>query len=170
MLLVAGNTVQQRNSIITTTITNRKTTRTTNICCHISSWSALFVLSVLSIFASQHLPAAQAFDLGNELNLKPTNYAEWNENVTYVSSTSYNARGMQPLYEITHKIIWFFTGKDPLPEGELVINIAHATALQVTQLDELQIFSWEVSQCQCRKSKNNSTVCLQLEQIVRGRK
>ncbi|XP_012156730.1 prominin-like protein isoform X1 [Ceratitis capitata] len=122
MLLVAGNTVQQRNSIITTTITNRKTTRTTNICCHISSWSALFVLSVLSIFASQHLPAAQAFDLGNELNLKPTNYAEWNENVTYVSSTSYNARGMQPLYEITHKIIWFFTGKDPLPEGYLVVK------------------------------------------------
>ncbi|XP_069967418.1 prominin-like protein isoform X3 [Bactrocera oleae] len=86
--------------------------------CHISGWSALFVLLALSTWASQ----TQAFDLGNELNLKPTNYAEWNENVTYVSSTAYNARGMQPLYEITHKIIWFFTGEHPLPEGYLVVK------------------------------------------------
>ncbi|XP_050335331.1 prominin-like protein isoform X2 [Bactrocera neohumeralis] len=86
--------------------------------CHISGWSALFVLLALSTWASQ----TQAFDLGNELNLKPTNYAEWNKNVTYVSSTAYNARGMQPLYEITHKIIWFFTGEHPLPEGYLVVK------------------------------------------------
>lgn len=85
--------------------------------CHISGWSALFVLLALSTWASQ----TQAFDLGNELNLKPTNYAEWNENVTYVSSTAYNARGMQPLYEITHKIIWFFTGEHPLPEGKRML-------------------------------------------------
>ncbi|XP_036337633.1 prominin-like protein isoform X3 [Rhagoletis pomonella] len=102
------------------TTTSTSTTTTTNTRCHISCWSTLIValLAALSTFASQ----SQAFDLGNELNLKPTKYTEWTKNVTYVSSTAYNARGMQPLYDITHKVIWFFTGEHPLPEGYLVVK------------------------------------------------
>ncbi|XP_017473304.1 PREDICTED: prominin-like protein isoform X1 [Rhagoletis zephyria] len=102
------------------TPTSSTTTTTTNTRCHISCWSTLIValLAALSTFASQ----SQAFDLGNELNLKPTKYTEWTKNVTYVSSTAYNARGMQPLYDITHKVIWFFTGEHPLPEGYLVVK------------------------------------------------
>ncbi|XP_011185477.2 prominin-like protein isoform X2 [Zeugodacus cucurbitae] len=98
--------------------TVQRHTSTNHIRGHIFSWSALFALLAWCALASQ----TQAFELGNELNLKPTNYAELKKNVTYVSSTAYNARGMQPLYDITHKIIWFFTGEHPLPEGYLVVK------------------------------------------------
>ncbi|XP_054732946.1 prominin-like protein isoform X1 [Anastrepha obliqua] len=113
-------TTRQKLAVKMSTDSSNSTQRhnITNIRCHISCWSTLFVLLALSTFASQ----ARAFDLGNELNLKPTKYAEWTKNVTYVSSTVYNARGMQPLYDITHKIIWFFTGEHPLPEGYLVVK------------------------------------------------
>ncbi|XP_067648339.1 prominin-like protein isoform X2 [Eurosta solidaginis] len=101
------NTVQRHNS-------------KNHLRCHISClWSMLFAVLMLSIF---FVSESQAFDLGNELNLKPTKYSEWTKNVTYVSSTAYNARGMQPLYDITHKVIWFFTGEHPLPEGYIVVK------------------------------------------------
>lgn len=52
------------------------------------------------------------------LDLKETNYTQWNNNVTYISSTSYHAKGMGPVYVISNRIIDLFMGKDPIPDGE----------------------------------------------------
>lgn len=80
--------------------------------------STLLKLCIL-VFVFDLMPVrSEAFDLGNELNLKPTKYTEFEKNITYLSSMQYNARGMQPLYNITHKIMWFFIGEDALPDGK----------------------------------------------------
>lgn len=66
---------------------------------------------------------SNSFDIGDDLNLKPTKYLEWSKNITYQSVTEYNSRGMKPLYDITHKLMWFLIGsEDPLPEGKSFIN------------------------------------------------
>lgn len=52
------------------------------------------------------------------LDLKETSYTQWNNNVTYISSTSYHAKGMGPVYVISNHIIDLFMGKDVIPDGE----------------------------------------------------
>lgn len=52
------------------------------------------------------------------LDLKETTYTQWNNNVTYISSTSYHAKGMGPVYVISNYIIDLFMGKDVIPDGE----------------------------------------------------
>lgn len=52
------------------------------------------------------------------LDLKETNYTNWNTNVTYISSTSYHAKGMAPVYAISNQIIGIFMGRDVIPDGE----------------------------------------------------
>ncbi|XP_037940754.1 prominin-like protein isoform X3 [Teleopsis dalmanni] len=77
----------------------------------------------LLIFVITTFPTdCHAIDMGNELNLKPTKYSQWSKNVTYFSSTAYNARGMQPLYDITYKVLWFIAGEHPIPEGYITIK------------------------------------------------
>lgn len=39
-------------------------------------------------------------------------------NVTYRSSTGYNAKGMAPLYKIANQVIGLFVGKTVLPDGK----------------------------------------------------
>jgi hypothetical protein len=58
------------------------------------------------------------------LEIENTRYSIWSQNMSYMSSTGYNAFGMSPLYNITNKIIDFFVDKDePIPPGEyLFIN------------------------------------------------
>ncbi|KAL9902269.1 prominin-like protein [Glossina fuscipes] len=80
--------------------------------------SSAIILVLCSLSSSSY-----AFDMGNELNLKPTKYSEWSKNITYRSTNEYNARGMKPLYEITHKVMWFLIGsEDPLPNGYLTFK------------------------------------------------
>ncbi|XP_058975503.1 prominin-like protein isoform X3 [Musca domestica] len=72
----------------------------------------LSLLVVCILFGS----STEAFE--NGLKFKQTKYTEWSKNVTYLSKTSYNARGMKPLYEISHKVMWFLIGgEDPIPDG-----------------------------------------------------
>lgn len=56
------------------------------------------------------------------LVIENTKYSIWSQNMTYMSSTSYNAMGMTPLFNLTNKIIDFFVDKDePIPPGKQFI-------------------------------------------------
>lgn len=80
-----------------------------------SLWLRMGVVLVLLL--GMFCGTSNAFD--TELNLKPTKYTEYSKNVTYRSTTEYNARGMKPLYDITQKVMWLLIGgKDPLPDGK----------------------------------------------------
>lgn len=54
------------------------------------------------------------------LNIQKVQYSTWNRSDTYlVSSTTYNARGMAPLYNITNMVIDLFVDDDePIPRGK----------------------------------------------------
>lgn len=52
------------------------------------------------------------------LKIRSTDFTRFNESsVEFVSSTSYNARGMAPLYEITNHVINLFVDETPIPES-----------------------------------------------------
>lgn len=83
-----------------------------------SLWNMMSFCLVLFVVGSL-FKTSSAFDMNTKLNLKPTKYTEWSKNITYKSSTDYNARGMKPLYDITQKIMWILIGgENPLPDGK----------------------------------------------------
>lgn len=52
------------------------------------------------------------------LEIENTKYSIWSQNMSYLSSTGYNALGMTPLYNLTNKVIDLFVDKDePIPPG-----------------------------------------------------
>lgn len=73
------------------------------------------ILLVTATVALTYAPSASAEPI---LELKETKYTQWNNNVTYISSTSYHAKGMGPVYAISNLIIDLFMGKEPIPDGE----------------------------------------------------
>lgn len=53
------------------------------------------------------------------LKIENTKYSVWSQNLTFMSSTDYNALGMGQLYNLTNKIIDLFVDADePIPSGE----------------------------------------------------
>lgn len=53
------------------------------------------------------------------LKIENTKYSVWSQNMTYMSSTDYNALGMAQLYNLTNKVIDFFVDADePIPPGK----------------------------------------------------
>lgn len=53
------------------------------------------------------------------LEIENTKYSLWPHNMTYLSSTGYNALGMTQLYNLTNTIIDLFVDeKEPIPPGE----------------------------------------------------
>lgn len=77
--------------------------------------NSAFIVLLTVIVALIYTPSTLA---DPHLNLKETNYTPWNNNVTYISSTSYHAKGMGPVYVISNQIIDLFMGRDVIPEGE----------------------------------------------------
>lgn len=54
------------------------------------------------------------------LKVENTKYSVWSQNMTYMSSTDYNALGMSQLYNLTNIIIDFFVDADePIPPSKL---------------------------------------------------
>lgn len=52
------------------------------------------------------------------LKIENTKYSVWSQNLTYMSSTDYNALGMGQLYNLTNKVIDLFVDADePIPAG-----------------------------------------------------
>lgn len=72
-------------------------------------------VSVLLIVALTYTPSTSAEPI---LELKETTYTQWTNNVTYISSTSYHAKGMGPVYVISNRIIDIFMGRNVIPDGE----------------------------------------------------
>ncbi|XP_037826226.1 prominin-like protein isoform X4 [Lucilia sericata] len=89
-----------------------------------SSWKTMsFSLLLLLVVVCSLCKTSCAFDMNTKLNLKPTKYTDWSKNVTYKSTTDYNARGMKPLYEITQKVMWLLIGGEtPIPDGYLTFK------------------------------------------------
>lgn len=75
---------------------------------------AIIVLLTVTV-ALTYTPSTSAERI---LDLKETSYTQWNNNVSYISSTSYHAKGMGPVYVISNHIIDIFMGKDVIPDGE----------------------------------------------------
>lgn len=56
-----------------------------------------------------------------QLEFRDANYTVWaKDNVSYISSTSYNAKGMAPLYKITNQVLQMFVGENAIPEGKFI--------------------------------------------------
>ncbi|XP_046807595.1 prominin-like protein isoform X5 [Lucilia cuprina] len=88
-----------------------------------SSWKTMSLSLLLLLVICSLCKTSCAFDMNTKLNLKPTKYTDWSKNVTYKSTTDYNARGMKPLYDITQKVMWLLIGgENPIPDGYLTFK------------------------------------------------
>lgn len=56
------------------------------------------------------------------MKIRTTEFTNFSETPSYISSTSYNARGMGPLYNLTNVAIRLFVDTDPVPEGYLIVQ------------------------------------------------
>lgn len=55
------------------------------------------------------------------IQFRDAEFSAWkHDNVTYLSSSGYNAMGMAPLYRIANQIIGLFVGEAVLPEGKIL--------------------------------------------------
>lgn len=81
----------------------------------------LFFICLSHTNAAVNLPSTgKSSNVQKVLNIQRTNFTNWNQNVTYVSSVSYSAKGMKPFYNIAKWILNFIVGETLLPEGECV--------------------------------------------------
>lgn len=83
---------------------------------------AFALLSLVAITSGQLATTRVLADNGSgevTLVFRDANFSSWkHENVTYQSSTGYNAKGMAPLYKIANQVISLFVGKTVLPDGK----------------------------------------------------
>ena len=77
------------------------------------------LLALLLILPGAFVAVAQAEPI---LKIRTTEFTRFNEAVEMQSSTSYNARGMAPLYEITNRVIDLFVDENPIPDGKLRVD------------------------------------------------
>ena len=76
-----------------------------------SSW---FTLPTLATTNNDHLTSEQA----NKTHQLVYRDYVYDKNVTYISSTSYNPKGMGPLYKIANQVLSLFIGRDAIPDGK----------------------------------------------------
>lgn len=83
---------------------------------------AFALLSLVAMTSGQLATTRVLADNGSgevTLVFRDANFSSWkHENVTYQSSTGYNAKGMAPLYKIANQVISLFVGKTVLPDGK----------------------------------------------------
>ncbi|XP_059216960.1 prominin-like protein isoform X4 [Stomoxys calcitrans] len=108
----------------------------------------MMVISFLILGTTMYATTTTAFELSTELKLMPTKYTEWSKNVTYHSKTTYNARGMKPLYEISHKVMWWLIGgDDPLPDGYFEFkdgNVQKGPKAERNEWGDLVLHYWPI--------------------------
>lgn len=78
---------------------------------------AFVILLLMAVFGSRSNQLVQA----EILKIPKTEFTNFSETPNYISSTSYNARGMGPLYNLTNIAIRLFVDTDPVPEGECFV-------------------------------------------------
>lgn len=79
---------------------------------------AFVILLLMAVFGSRSSLLVQA----DILKIRTTEFSNFSETPSYISSTSYNARGMGPLYNLTNLAIRLFVDTDPVPEGYLIVQ------------------------------------------------
>ncbi|XP_038115804.1 prominin-like protein isoform X6 [Culex quinquefasciatus] len=79
---------------------------------------AFVILLLMAVFGSRSNQLVQA----EILKIPKTEFTNFSETPNYISSTSYNARGMGPLYNLTNIAIRLFVDTDPVPEGYLIVE------------------------------------------------
>lgn len=52
------------------------------------------------------------------LQFSDTTFSTYDKNVTYISSTGYDAKGMAPLYDIAYNVLRLFYDDEPIPPGK----------------------------------------------------
>ncbi|XP_055688743.1 prominin-like protein isoform X2 [Lutzomyia longipalpis] len=86
-------------------------------------------------------------DVARILDFKETSFSNWEQNVTYVSSTGYHARGMAPMYDITNRVLDLFIGPDALPEGYIIVSdrsVALGPKVQNHEYGDLAKHYWAI--------------------------
>lgn len=89
----------------------------------------LLTTFLLLLTTSPVMNAVQQQHHNQILKFRDTNYSSQTiTNVTYISSQSYDAKGMAPLYKIANQVLGLFIGDNVIPEGKranaLIIIIA----------------------------------------------
>lgn len=81
--------------------------------------SVLLLCCTMLSMAVDPAPVAAVKKVGErQLEFRDANYTVWaKENVAYISSTSYHAKGMAPLYKIANQVLQMFVGENAIPEG-----------------------------------------------------
>lgn len=68
-----------------------------------------------------------------KLEFRDANYTVWaRSNVSYISSTSYHAKGMAPLYKITNQVLQMFVGENAIPEGKFFFILCSIAVLNIS--------------------------------------
>ncbi|XP_059619973.1 prominin-like protein isoform X4 [Phlebotomus argentipes] len=91
--------------------------------------------------------ARGAYDGGRILDFKETSFSNWEQNVTYISSTGYHARGMAPMYQITNRVLDLFIGPDAIPEGYIIVSdrsVAFGPKVQNHEYGDLAKHYWAI--------------------------
>uniref|UniRef100_A0A6B2E6D3 Putative conserved secreted protein n=1 Tax=Phlebotomus kandelakii TaxID=1109342 RepID=A0A6B2E6D3_9DIPT len=86
-------------------------------------------------------------DGGRILDFKETSFSNWEQNVTYISSTGYHARGMAPMYQLTNRILDSFIGSEAILEGYIIVSdrsIAFGPKVQNHEFGDLAKHYWAV--------------------------
>ncbi|XP_053685565.1 prominin-like protein isoform X2 [Sabethes cyaneus] len=84
---------------------------------------ALAVLLLITVFSSSSGRSSVLLVQADYiLNIRTTEFSNISETPHFVSSTSYNARGMAPLYNLTNLVIKLFVSTNPVPEGYLIVR------------------------------------------------
>lgn len=90
----------------------------------VASSTSLSRRQLLGVILLLILPSASVVVVQAEpiLKTRTTEFTRFNDVVEYLSSTSYNARGMAPLYEITNQVIDLFVDENPIPDGYITVQ------------------------------------------------
>lgn len=85
-----------------------------------STVTATVALAAFVLLSTAHASTAEKPTTTRLIPYSPTNYTNWRTNVTYMSSSGYDAQGMAPLYRITNWVLNWFVGEIAIPEGYII--------------------------------------------------
>ncbi|XP_058836756.1 prominin-like protein [Topomyia yanbarensis] len=80
------------------------------------------VLLLITVFSSSNSRSSVLAQAEHILTIHTTEFSNISEKPNFVSSTSYNARGMAPLYNLTNLVTKLFVSTAPVPEDYLIVR------------------------------------------------
>lgn len=80
--------------------------------------TVLFSLTVILVLSVLPTTVKSEPQVQRTITYSTLTYTTWPQNVTYQSSTKYNARGMGPIYKIIDEVLKLFIGAEAIPKGK----------------------------------------------------